>query len=92
MSDKLQQIGRITLRREGDWWVGRFAPLPGMAGEPLELARMRISLAEANPSVKQLFIDLTQAMMSTAIRAAFGVETLWPAPKRAPEAERGGHV
>jgi hypothetical protein len=90
MTDKqLEQVGRILLRREGDWWVARFGQIGTQAGA-VELARMRMHLAQADPKVKEAFIQLSRLMMSRAIIDTLGTAPIWKDPERAPEHERSG--
>jgi hypothetical protein len=89
MTDKLEQIGRILLRREGKWWLAYFGAIDSDQGK-LELARMRIRFAEADPKVKEAFIELSRLMMSRAVIETLGIAPIWKEPERAPEHERSG--
>jgi len=90
MTDK-QQIGRVMLRREGSWWVARWGGIDSTEGT-IELARIRIGLAEADDGVKRAFIDLTKQMMSRAILDVFDIEATWGEALPGPEHERGGNA
>lgn len=84
-------MGRLALRREGKWWVGYHARHMDRMTDAVELARIRINLAEREPVIKQAFMDLCKLVMSRAIEDVLGTTPDWQEPVPGPESERSGH-
>ena len=85
----LQDIGRIALRHEGDWWVAYHARLDTMEGAT-ELGRIRMNLVTADRMLKERFTTLITEAFSVACREALGLTPEYPKPPMpAPEHERG---
>ena len=85
-----QQMGRLAMRQEGDWWVAYYA-LPDSMKDAVELGRIRMGIV-ADFSAKQIFMALMRDAVSAFIRESVGVEPDWPEPSPAPEHERSGRA
>lgn len=90
MSSK-QQIGRLAMRVEGDWWVAYYAQQHTMEGA-LILGTISMAIV-ANKARKDAFMALMQAAISDLLSVAGGLHVHWPnPPQRAPESERSGRA
>jgi hypothetical protein len=89
MTEK-QQVGRLAMRVEGDWWVAYYA-LPDTMDGALELGRVRMAVVQQKVP-KEMFMTLMRAAVSQILVARFGVDPIWPEPhgRPAPEHERAG--
>ena len=87
-----QQMGRLAMRVEGDWWVAYYA-LPDTMEDALELARIQMGIV-ADFSAKQIFMALMRDAVSDIIKEKIGVAPEWPDPegRPAPEHERAGRA
>lgn len=85
----VNELGKIALRREGKWWVAHW-----QAGDrQVELARVRINLAEGDERVKKAFIDFAMTAFASAVKnSGIGEIAAWNDPTPAPESERGGNA
>ena len=70
---------RIALRTEGSWWIAYLASPITMDGA-IEIARVRLAPAQADPAIKQAFIDFTQRVMEAAAKASLQEIAHWNAP------------
>lgn len=85
---KRQQVGRLAMRVEGEFWNAYFAPVGTMQGAQL-LGSMRMSLIRQSPEVEKAFMDTMKEAMSVLFQSSLGVKALWPDPPQpAPEHER----
>ena len=78
-----QEVGRIALRVEGDWWNGYWVPEQNSMAGAVHLASVTLNAAY-DPKVKQAFIDLMKSIFSSATKEAFGLEASFDPPKTAP--------
>lgn len=85
---EMQQMGRLAMRVEGDWWVAYYA-LPATMKDALELGRIRMGIV-ADWRQKELFMALMKDAVSGIIKEKVGVDPEWPEARPAPEHERGG--
>lgn len=86
-----QQIGRLALRVEGEWWIAYYARPETMNGA-IPLARIRMDLV-INPKRKEAFMGLMRESVAAIIEGATGGTVTWPdPPQRAPEHERAGRA
>ena len=90
MTDELQQMGRLAMRVEGDWWVAYYA-LPETMKDALELGRIRMAIVQ-DWQAKELFMAIMRDAVTAIIRDQTGVKPEWPEPhgRPAPEHERAG--
>ncbi|PWE26671.1 hypothetical protein C4N9_20625 [Pararhodobacter marinus] len=90
MTDEKQQVGRLAMRVEGDWWVAYYA-LPETMEGALELGRIRMAIVE-DWQAKELFMSLMRDAVTAIIRDRTGAKAEWPEPhgRPAPEHERAG--
>ncbi len=96
MSGSLKKMGRLSMRREGKWWVAYYA-MPDTMNGALPLGRIRMTLVEGDAPRhqrnKQGFMDLMREAVSDLIEDAIGVRPEWPTgPQAAPEHERAGEA
>lgn len=87
MSDKPQQVGRLALRVEGDWWVAYYA-LPDTMKDAMELARIRMGIVQ-DQRRKQAFMDLLRDVIGEFLEATVGARPDFVV-NSAPEHERAG--
>jgi len=82
------QIGRLSMRHEGDNWVAYYA-LPESMDDAIMLGsiRMRIATVEAR---KEAFMALMRDAVSDIIETETGIRPEWGGAKPAPEHERSG--
>jgi hypothetical protein len=84
-----QQIGRLALRQEGEWWVGYFAR-PMIMDGAAELGRIRFAIAR-DPQNKRMFISLMSKVVADMIEHQTGVRP-GMVEQSAPEHERAGNA
>jgi len=87
MSQKAEQIGRLALREQGDYWNAYYAR-PDSMEDAVLLGSIRI-VAVKDPKRKQEFIDLMRNVVADIIEDMTGRRPVWKAPQTAPERERG---
>jgi len=88
-----QQMGRLAMRHEGDWWVAYYA-MPDTMDNAIELARIKMGLVtQANKQArKEGFMRLMKHCVSDMLEEVMGQRPTWPLPPQAaPESERSGH-
>lgn len=88
MSEQEQQIGRLAMRMEGDWWVAYFAAPTSMEGA-LELGRIKLRLVE-DKDRKEAFMAIFQSFIGELIKEKTGREPSSWDRSMAPEHERSG--
>ena len=85
----VNELGKIALRREGKWWTAHWQA----DDHNVELARVRMNLAEGDERVKKAFIDFAMTAFASAVKSSGAGEILkWNDPVPAPEAERSGNA
>jgi hypothetical protein len=87
MTEKLQQVGRLAFRTEGENWVAYFAKQGTMDGA-LFLGAIKMMLIEQRPDRKQQFQYLMRDCFADTCEELFGVRPAWRDPIAAPEHER----
>lgn len=87
-SKDLAQIGRLSLREEGESWVAYYAH-PDTMELATFLGSIRMGAIANNPARKQAFMDMMRSIVSDIIQEKTGVRPVWGNPKTAPEKERG---
>jgi hypothetical protein len=84
-----RQIGRLALRKEGNWWVAYWALPTTMAGA-LELARINVNVVTTDEQRERYRLVL-QECVADILENIFGKRPTWPnKPVPAPESERSG--
>lgn len=87
MSDR-QQIGRLAMRREGNWWVAYYAE-PDTMEEAFRLGQVHMSVVQ-DEGRKQAFMDIFKSFIAEVLTSDAGeIITGWKVG-RAPESERSG--
>lgn len=89
MSDQKQQVGRLALRVEGDWWVAYYA-LPNTMEGAIEMARILMALVQ-EPARKQAFMGLMQHAVTEFLKDITGASPDF-ITRAAPEHERAGRA
>jgi hypothetical protein len=90
MSDK-EQIGRLALRVEGDFWNAYYA-LPDTMNDAVLLGSIRMAFVQ-DFSAKQIFMALMRDAVAAIIKDTTGISPTWPDdPKPAPPHERAGRA
>lgn len=84
-----QQIGRLAMRAEGDWWVAYYAKMGTMA-DALELGRIRLSCVQEDAQ-RNAAMECFKSIVGAMIAGVVGADVAWPtAPQAAPEHEKSG--
>jgi hypothetical protein len=86
---KEQQIGRLALRHEGEWWNAYYA-MPNTMNDAILLGSIRMA-AVPDERRKKSFMDLMRTVVSDIIEQKAGIRPSWGGEHRAPEHERAGH-
>ena len=89
--DNMQQIGRLAMRQEGQYWNAYYA-LPSSMAEPILLGSIRMGAITENPERKQDFMQMMREIVSDIIEVETGVRPTWGGPTAAPEHERAGEA
>lgn len=89
MNNDLQQVGRLALRHEGDFWNAYYAVVGTMEGAIL-LGSIRMAAVANSASRKRAFMDLMRGIVTEIIEQTTGLRPTWGGPDRAPEHERAG--
>jgi hypothetical protein len=85
---KLEQVGRLAMRVEGDWWNAYYA-MPGTMEGAIPLGSIQMAIVQ-DESAKQIFMALMRDAVTAIIKDAVGVTPHWPddCVRPAPEHER----
>ena len=86
-----KQIGRLAMRKEGDFWNAYYALKDTMDGALL-LGSIRMAAVVENRSRKDAFMKMMQDIVSDILEDGFGERPEWGEPKPGPESERSGHA
>ncbi len=89
MSDDKQQVGRLALRVEGDWWVAYYA-LPDTMDGAFEMGRIAMGLVQDRRR-KQAFMDLMRDGVAEFLQDMTGERPDFEL-RAAPEHERAGRA
>lgn len=89
MNDQMQQVGRVALRVEGDWWVAYYA-MPNTMDGAIELGRVLMAMVQ-DQGRKQAFMDLMREGVGEALKEITGAVPDFFVSK-APEHERSGRA
>ena len=84
----MQQIGRLAMRAEGEWWNASYAMPDTMEGA-LHLGSIRLLLV-ADKERKQAFMDLMRSAIGDMLKEATGADPKWKGEQPASEHERAG--
>lgn len=85
-----EQMGRLTLRVEGDLWVARYA-LPDTMEGAIFLGSIAMAFVQ-DRGRKARFMSLMRDAVSDILEEHLGTRPIWPEPegRPAPEHERAG--
>lgn len=83
---KLQQVGRLAFREEGEMWCCYWAKPDSMVGATL-LGAVQLKAAVQNPAVKAQFMDLMKTLMHS-VAGELGLNVADWLVEGAPESER----
>jgi hypothetical protein len=86
---KKQQIGRLSLRVEGNNWNAYYAMPDTMEGA-LWLGSIAMAFVRDHPVRKQAFMDIMRDAVGDIIEQETGVRPTWGGEQGAPEHERAG--
>ncbi|MEQ1580892.1 MAG: hypothetical protein ABL964_09895 [Steroidobacteraceae bacterium] len=86
----LVQVGRLSMRHEGENWNAYYA-LPDNMLEPVFLGSIRMGAVVNNAARKQAFMLMMRDIVSDLIEDSTGTKPTWGDPSRAPDHERAGH-
>lgn len=90
MIGEKQQIGRLALRHEGEWWNAYYALNDSMDGAIL-LGSIRMKAVVENKQLKEMFMKAMRIFVSDMLQENLGTRPDWQEPITAPEHERSGH-
>lgn len=86
MTSNLEEIGRLSMRVEGDKWAAYYR----LGDRSLRLAEIHMACVERLDR-KEAFMELMRDVVADIIEGATGVRPVWPDPPQpAPESERSG--
>ncbi|RWR32492.1 hypothetical protein D2T31_00475 [Sinirhodobacter populi] len=88
MSDK-QQVGRIALRVEGNFWNAYYA-LPDTMNDAVLIGSIGMAFIVNNPDRKQAFMAMMRECVGDALSARGLSVSHWKDPVSAPEHEKAG--
>lgn len=85
-----EQMGRLAMRVEGDFWNAYYA-LPNTMEGALLLGSIRMAFVQ-DFTAKEIFMALMRDAVSAIIKERIGADAEWPEPhgRPAPEHERAG--
>ena len=89
MTAKLQEIGRLAMRQEGNFWVAYYAMTDTMENA-VEIGRIHMGVVADNPERKEAFQAIVRDFVGDFFREHLGEAPSWKAPVQAPEHERSG--
>ena len=89
-TEKDEQIGRLAMRQEGDYWNAYFAQSDTMEGSIL-LGSLHMGCAMADIQVKDGFMEVMRQAAGNIISNATGITPGWSGVEDAPEHEKAGH-
>jgi len=84
------QVGRIAMRSEGEYWNAYFAQNNTME-DALLLGSIRLSLVDTQ-NLKDAYLAMISAMFQASIGKITGGKDILMPPKAAPECERSGNA
>lgn len=84
-----QQIGRLAMRREGNYWNAYYA-LPGSMDNAIFLGSIGMGAITGNRERKYAFMEMMRGVVSDIIEEQTGVRPAWGGPVGAPTHERAG--
>lgn len=88
MKPNFQEVGRLAMREEGDWWVAYYA-LPNTMKDALELARIQMALVQ-NWQTREIFLSMMRDALRAIIKEQTGHAPTIMEERSAPEHERSG--
>lgn len=87
---KIVQVGRLAMRREGQWWNAYYA-LPNSMADAILLGSVSMRFVETKER-RDAFIAFMRDAVSDLIQEETGTRPTWPdGPQPAPEHEKAGH-
>ena len=89
MTDPEQQIGRLAMRKEGDYWNAYYT-LPNSMDGALLLGSISMGAVTNNPDRRQAFLVMMRDIVSDFIEEKTGTRPDWGDPESAAEHERAG--
>lgn len=84
----MRKIGRLSMRKEGSWWVAYYAMPDTMKGA-LRLGKVHMRTVPTEER-KQMFMDLMREAVADILEEAIGKRPTWGGVETAPESERSG--
>lgn len=90
MSNSEQQVSRLAMRQEGDWWVAYYA-MPETMTDAIELGRVQMGIVQDRDR-KERFMVMMKDAVGDFIRDATGAEPSGWNRQTAPEHERSGRA
>jgi len=88
---KEQEVGRLAMRQEGNYWNAYYALKNTMDGALL-IGSIRIGAVINNRDRKQAFMEMMQDIVSDFLKDATGQHPTWNEPQLAPEHEKAGNA
>ena len=85
------QVGRLSLREEGENWNAYYAQVGTMEGA-IFLGSIKMKFVFAHQERKEAFMHLMRDAVGDLIEEATGIRPVWGGPESAPEHERSGRA
>jgi hypothetical protein len=89
---KLQKVGRIAFREEGNLWNAYWA-LPNTMEDAILIASVKMGVVRSNADLKQAFMEFVRLAASRLLGEQFGDGVAeWQDPVLAPVSEKSGNA
>ena len=88
-TEEKMQIGRLTMRVEGDNWTAYFADTDTM-NDAVWLGSVKMNIIHEHPDRREAFIGLMRDAVADIIEQKTGYRPEWGGEELAPEHERSG--
>ena len=86
-----EQIGRLAMRQEGEYWIAYYALTDTMEGA-LPLGSIRMAIIQGSEDIKNAFMLIMREAVADLIEEKTGERPSWTDPHGAPEHERSGNA
>jgi hypothetical protein len=89
MKDKVE-IGRLALRKEGEFWNAYWSSSPHNLDKALLIGCIRLNCM--TDKIRENFMEMMKDAFAVHVENITGETPTWSAPRTAPENERGGNA
>jgi hypothetical protein len=88
--NKRMEVGRLALRREGEFWNAYWSPSPHNLDNAILIGCIRMNCVKGQ--IREDFMELMKNAFDTIAEGVTGETATWSKPRTAPENERGGNA